>query len=161
MSTSTVVVGIDGGPASLPALRTAIHEARLRQGRVVAVTCFPLQRHQQRVRLSDMDVTTYDSASVMLEDLIAEAGEAGAADIVREVSKDAPGPTLVRLAEQADLLVIGASIEGRLARFVGGSVLDECLDGSSAPVLVVSEESQELSQSDIDRQLHIPVDRSS
>lgn len=160
MSKNTVVVGIDGGPASLAALRTAIHEARLRDGRVVALTCFPLQRHQQRVRPSDAAVTTFETANELLETVIGDAGEADASDIVREVSNQPPGPALIRLSKHAELLVLGASIDGLLARFMGGSVMDQCLSGSTVPVLIVSEVSDQLLETEIDAELHIPASQS-
>ena len=117
-----IVVGVDGGAASVAALEVAIEEAHLRDTRVVAITCWTAQ-----------------AASELLEHVISEARfhESDDVMIIREVSQSLPGPTLVRASEKAALLVLGSTTRGAAARRHGHHVIDHCLRYAESPVLVV------------------------
>ncbi|MBC7633593.1 universal stress protein [Aeromicrobium sp.] len=139
MHMPTIVVGVDGEPASHSALRVALDEATLRHGRVLAVACWSPGENHLPWRPDGRDSDTREKA----EQLIREALEAVAADsqeramIVRETCEDEPGPALVRTSHGADFLVIGSTTRSQLTRHVGKATVDHCLRFSDVPVIVV------------------------
>lgn len=132
-----IVVGIDGGAASVAALEVAIEEAHLRDTRVVAITCWPAR--DRRDDAGPLICRTAQAASELLEHVISEARfhESDGVIIIREVSRSLPGPTLVRASGDAALLVLGSTTRGTAARRHGHHVIDHCLRFAESPVLVV------------------------
>jgi len=132
-----IVVGIDGGPASVAALHVAVEEAHLRGTHVLAITSWPA-----RNRRGDADSPICRSAteaSDRLEDVIAEARRHQSDDvmIVREISQSLPAPALVSASGHAALLVLGSTTRGTGARHDGHHVINHCLRYAESPVVVV------------------------
>jgi nucleotide-binding universal stress UspA family protein len=132
-----IVVGIDGGPASVAALEVAIEEAQLRETQVVAITCWPAR--DRRDDAGPLIFGTAQAASELLEHVIREARihESHEVIIVREVSQSLPGPTLVRASAEASLLVLGSTTRGTAAHRHGHHVINHCLRFAESPVLIV------------------------
>lgn len=132
-----IVVGIDGGPASVSALEVAIQEARLRGIHVLAITCWPARN--RRDDAGSPICRSAAEASDMLEDVIAEARlhKPGDVMIVREISQSLPAPALVSASGNAALLVLGSTTRGAGARHHGHHVINHCLRYSGSPVVVV------------------------
>src|SRR5215213_10603139 len=93
-----IVVGIDGGPASVAALRVAMEEADLRQTDVHAIICWPADGRRDDSGPQRCD--SHERATEMLEHVIAEAThhDPDHVPIIREVSQSFAGPTLVAAA---------------------------------------------------------------
>lgn len=139
MSICTIVVGVDGSPASHAALRLAIDEASLRQCRVKIVACWSAWTRHLALRPELREGDTYEIAMAVAY----EAVEAVAADphersmIVAECSEGEPGPSLVQASHGAAFLVIGSTSRGAVSRRLGKTTVDHCLRHSDVPVIVV------------------------
>lgn len=136
MSTSTIVVGIDGGHASVAALELALEEASLRNAQVRAITCWPADVPGDD--LNSLRCNSQESASQVLEQVVAEATRRnpGHVPVVREISQSFAGPTLVAAARNADLLVVGSTSREAGIRGQRHPTIEYCLYYSSTPLLV-------------------------
>lgn len=153
MLTLPIVVGIDGGPASIAALQVAMREAALRQTEVLAITCWPSDG--RRDDSGPLRCDSHERATEILEHVVAEAThhDPHHAPIVREVSQSFAGPTLVAAARDAELLVVGSTDRGPGARHTAHHTVEHCLRYSEAPVLVVPWTLAALDERDIELDL--------
>jgi len=139
MSIATIVVGVDGSPASHAALRLAIDEATLRGCRVKIVACWSAWTPHLALRPNRSNGDTYEIAMAVAY----EAVEAIAANphersmIVTECGEGEPGPTLVDVSRDAVFLVIGSTSRGALERHLDKTTVDHCLRHCDVPVIVV------------------------
>ena len=133
-----ILVGIDGSPESLAALRWALREAATRDAIVEVVHCWQphsladlvLAKPEELRRGSVCMVRNEVSAA------LAELGEDKPA--VEEVSRRGrPAPVLIERAVDARLLVLGAHGHTALQDVVFGQVTASCLRHSSCPVVIV------------------------
>lgn len=145
MSTpGTVVVGVDGSPASRAALRYALDDATRRGARLRAVTASarpdfwatpygpvplpPTERELDRLRaaarrwVGEVAASRPPGATVPVE-VLAAAGP--------------PAEALIAASRDADLLVLGHRGRGAVASAVLGSVGMRCVVGARCPVTVV------------------------
>lgn len=139
MPLPTIVVGIDGSPTSHAALRLGIDEAALRRGRVKIVVSWSARKRLLALRpdlrmRSDYDVAVA-AAYAAVDAVSADHHERSL--IVVECGAGSPGSDLVRTSRGADLLVIGATSGGRIARELRTTTVDHCLNHSTVPVVVV------------------------
>jgi nucleotide-binding universal stress UspA family protein len=145
-----IVVGVDGSPGSLRALRWALDEGAARRVVVRVLTVWRGVRVGEDAATELLDVSTlarYEQASAemartRLERAIAEAvaeSAAAAGTVAVEpvaVEGDA-AETLCREAAQADLLVVGARGRGTFAELSLGSVSAKCAHHSPCTVVIV------------------------
>lgn len=140
----TIVVGIDGSPNSLAALRWAIKEAQLRKAAVdaVAVWSAPMLMFP----LPDAGAPLYvdDDVVAATEQMLAEAvstaradAEAAGVEVHSAVVRGAPGSVLVERSKTADLLVVGARGHGGFTELLLGSVSSQAVHHAACPVVVV------------------------
>jgi nucleotide-binding universal stress UspA family protein len=136
-----VVVGVDPSPESQAALGRALAEAALRAGEVVAVAAYSPGSYWSdayEVVIPPVEQLREDvlrGVRGMVDTALAEAG--GQAPRVHlEVVEGAAGEALVRHAEGADLLVVGAHSRSALAGILLGSVALHCVLHARCPVLV-------------------------
>lgn len=134
-----IVVGVDGSDESLAALRWALHESVLREARLVAVTAWHDPSSYDLGHPYPSDLEEHERAArLRLEEAIRTvADEPGAEAIGRQVVQGAPSLMLCQMAEDADLLVLGARGRGEVASLLVGSVADWCVHHSVAPVVIV------------------------
>lgn len=161
MSMRTLVVGIDGSPASRSALRLALDEAALHGGGVHAVTCWS-ESTTSRTGTDLPPADSYDHASRIQHKIIFEV-TATAQEIhlvVGQIDEGDPGPLLVAAARKADGLLVGASNKGTLARLSGHEVVDYCVRHATVPVVVVPWKPTELGSLDLEAELSHDDDRS-
>ena len=138
----TVVVGVDGSPQALRAVRWAVPEARRRQAVLQLVTALawtedPLDG------LPGLGQAQY----VQYLREAAEKGLVAAADVAAEVDPDVPverelvlgfpAGVLLERSQTAELLVVGDHGRGRIASAVAGSVAVSVAARSACPVVVV------------------------
>lgn len=143
--TGKIVVGADGSPGSLRALRWAVDEAAARGAIVEALMVR---------RDAEADVETLASpvpSPVLTPDDLGEAesarerlGKAAAGalaepgvEITPVVLEGDPAETLCRYAADADMLVVGARGHGALGGLLLGSVGDKCAQRSPVPIVIV------------------------
>ena len=138
----TVVVGVDGSPEALRAVRWAVPEARRRQAVLQLVTALAWTE-DPKVGLPALSKAPY--GQYLRE--AAEKGLAAAADVATEVDPDVPverevvlgfpAGALLERSQSAELLVVGDHGRGRIASAVAGSVALSVAARSACPVVVV------------------------
>ena len=142
----TVVVGIDGSPASRAALVAALDEAARLATDVAAVTTFELV--DRWTALSAMPAPDADQirsavqsgAEAMVDEAVAEhrARHDGRAPSVRAVVAEGRAvDVLIQWTADAALLVVGSRGHGELRGLLVGSVALACAMHGAGPVMVV------------------------
>jgi nucleotide-binding universal stress UspA family protein len=141
VASRTVVVGVDGSPSSIHALRWACHQHRPGD-RIEAVMTW----HDSGTALSSPLVgaavppptLTADDAAQALAGFVADVRAEYDTAFVEVVSHGPAGMSLLEAADQADLLVVGRR-SNNLARLLLGSVSRRVLHHAEVPVVVVPE----------------------
>jgi len=138
----TVVVGVDGSPQALRAVRWAVPEARRRQAVLQLVTALALTEDT----LDELPGLGQAPYGQYLREA-AEKGLVAAADVAAEVDPDVPverelvlgfpAGVLLERSQTAELLVVGDHGRGRIASAVAGSVAVSVAARSACPVVVV------------------------
>jgi nucleotide-binding universal stress UspA family protein len=142
---STIVVGTDGTPQAIEAVRVAAREAGVRGAtlRIVSVWDAPVNigtalsgARGGGTHPNDRPVEGH------AERLISEATAAAQETVPRLAVEAAPlggdaAPVLLEASSTADLLVVGSRGRGDLKAMVLGSVSHACLHQNRLPVLVV------------------------
>lgn len=109
---STIVVGVDGSPASVEALKFAIAEAEVRRGTVKAVYAWhvPAIVYEGAWTAAPVDLSVYPRiADTTLETSLAKAGaDAAGVTVTPIVREGQPADVLCEIAADADLLVVGS-----------------------------------------------------
>lgn len=133
-----IVVGVDGSPSSVDALRWAMRQVQATNAEAHAVAAWEVPVPY------DYDYAPYDNvdwegeADKTLDRALAELGEAGGSTMVtKRVVHGHPGTVLVEESRDADLLVVGSRGHGTAAGMLLGSVSQYCVHHASCPVVVV------------------------
>jgi nucleotide-binding universal stress UspA family protein len=136
-STGRIVVGVDGSPSSVSALRWAGRQAGLTGAVLELVTAWEWP-------------TTYGAPVAFAADYDPAAGgrqvldvaektlreEHSAIEITTAVVEGHPAPVLVAASRGAELLVVGCRGHGEFIGMVLGSVSEHCVTNAHCPVLV-------------------------
>jgi nucleotide-binding universal stress UspA family protein len=137
--TARIVVGVDGSPGSLDALRWAGGEAARRHAVLDVVLAYSRPRDEFPPLYATPSEPELHAAARRRLDAIIEREAIGHVDV--EVRPHAvagrPATVLKRVAEGGDLLVVGARGLGELEGVVLGSVSQRCATGAPCPVVVV------------------------
>jgi nucleotide-binding universal stress UspA family protein len=137
-TTRRIVVGVDGSPSSLDALRWAVEQARTRDATVDAVACwqYPVATGWTVPIAADEDLAAITRK--VLDDSIAAATDPGRPVGIRaRVVEGGPAPCLLEAARGAELLVVGSRGHGGFAGALLGSVGQHCVQHAPCPVVVV------------------------
>lgn len=141
-----LVVGLDGSPGSVAALRWAVAEAQYRRADVDVVACWypPLVAEARGYQVGLLGCDDYaavlrqtlDSA---LEDIAPDVEAAGADGraVTGRLLEGAPGATLVSESKNATIVVVGRHGRRSLGRLLLGSVSRHVADHAECPVVVV------------------------
>jgi nucleotide-binding universal stress UspA family protein len=143
MSTSTIVVGVDGSASSVAAVRWAAREAALTGATLHAVTSwtYPASYGWAPV-IEDLDWA--ENARTVLDQALKEAfGGADSAAVVRHVAEGHPAQVLLDAADGADLLVVGSRGHGGFTGMLLGSVSQFVVSHARCPVVVTREDTQD------------------
>lgn len=133
----TIVVGVDGSPSSVEALRWAAQEAERCGGEVVALTSWWLPVTYGWIP-SVAEVDWAGHARETIDRAIKEALGASTAPRVRtKVVEGHPASVLLRAGRKADLLVVGSRGHGEYTGMFLGSVAQHVVTHATCPVLVV------------------------
>ena len=138
MADKRIVVGVDGSPSSMKALRWTIRQAKLTGAEVEAVTAWSYPSGYGWAPFSEGAVDFEGDAGKILVEALAEVSGI-APDVVVEplVAQGHAADVLVRAAEGADLLVVGSRGHGGFAGMLLGSVSQHCVQHARCPVLVL------------------------
>lgn len=135
-STARIVVGIDGSPASVAALRWALDQAELTDSRVEAITCWQTPGQHGYEFVNDQ-VDWIDIARRTLDVAIKAAGDGGPVEVESTVVNGHPAQVLVRASIGAQLLVVGSRGHGGFVGMLLGSVSEHVIAHAGCPVLVL------------------------
>lgn len=143
----SIVVGVDGSPPSLAALRFAAEEAELRNAQLVAVHAWTFVSPAAIVDPGMIPVpedyvgqldAERNAAQAELDAAIASAFPSGPpVELEARVVEDSAGDALVAEGEEADMVVVGSSGKSGLASALLGSVSRHVASHARCPVVVV------------------------
>jgi nucleotide-binding universal stress UspA family protein len=138
---SRIVVGVDGSPGSIAALRWAHAEAALRGAALEAVAVWQYPMISTIPAFGALPEVTDLSAETEqhLRSVVEQTGLESSPEvpITLRVAEGAPPSALIAAAEGADLLVVGSRGHGGFAGLLLGSVSHQCTMHSTCPVVVV------------------------
>ena len=131
-----IVVGVDGSPASVDALRWAARQADAIGAAVEAVISWDYPS-TSGMEFGSLDIDWAGNARAALADTLHVALGSGADTVTSTVTRGHPVEVLVAAAQGADLLVVGSrghvALPGRLL----GSVSEHVAARAPCPVVVV------------------------
>lgn len=142
-STRRIVVGIEGSGGARAALKWAIQEAKFRKATVVVATAYsptwvPISPDFSYIPSGNFNVE--EEVSRMQQQLTMEVvGEAGGEDVPVEYvrMKGTPADTLISIAQEADMLVVGSRGRGGFRGLLLGSVSQQIAHHGGCPVVIV------------------------
>jgi nucleotide-binding universal stress UspA family protein len=141
-----VVVGVDGSPASDVATCWAARDAALKNIplTVVSVVTTPMATYPPvpypdslGVRLEDRGRKAAAHAVKIAEDAIPTDRKVA---VKSEIVFSTPAQALVKMSDEAEMIVVGSSGKGTLARGVLGSVSSSVVRHANCPVAVIRDE---------------------
>jgi nucleotide-binding universal stress UspA family protein len=126
-----VVVGVDGSPNSLAALRRAVHHARQRGAGIELVRVIP----------EDSDTEAASAGHAMLG-MAVRCEIPGGLGVPARFTVDwgDPAEILVERSADAELLVIGARSHSGHRNLLGGDVVPYCVSRSTCPVDICADQ---------------------
>ncbi|MEP6980984.1 MAG: universal stress protein [Nakamurella sp.] len=130
-----VIVGVDGSPASIDALRWAARQAALTGSTLEAITSWVMPG-TSGLEFGAGECDWADNARSALATAVQEAFD-GTVPVNRRVIPGRAQDVLVDAAEHADLLVVGSRGHGALIGMLTGSVSEHVVAHSPCPVVVV------------------------
>jgi nucleotide-binding universal stress UspA family protein len=130
-----IVVGVDGSPASLSALRFAHRQADLTGAELHAVTtwAYPLS-FDDPVDATDWQANAETILDVALGEALPLSAVAG---VLRHVTEGHPAGVLLGSVGATDMLVVGSRGHGGFTGMLLGSVSQHVVAHSPCPVVVV------------------------
>jgi nucleotide-binding universal stress UspA family protein len=150
---SRLVVGVDASHHAVAALRWALREAVLRSATVEAVHVWPppVAALPFGATLTapgedaELDAAARNRLNELVDEALAELADDLAGyhpdravpDVLRTVMPGAAAMTLIDVAKDADLLVVGSHGRTGLRRLMLGSVALACVQHAACPVTVV------------------------
>lgn len=134
-----LVVGVDGSPSSLRALRWAADLAGKLATSVYAVSAFPLEPYSARPRLADDDSDNpVGHALDALRSLAAQVSRESGIAVHSDVALGHPAERLIEAAGDGSYaLVVGKTGHGTFTEVTLGSIGRACATHSSVPVFLV------------------------
>jgi nucleotide-binding universal stress UspA family protein len=120
-----VVVGVDGSPNSIAALRRAARQARRRLSELMIVYVIPVGSGAVEAEAAG-DTLSGAVQAAFPDGLRMAAG--------RRVERGEPAKVLVWLSRRAELLVIGSRTSPTHDHILGGPTVSHCLDYAYCPV---------------------------
>ncbi|MFF5859467.1 universal stress protein [Streptomyces sp. NPDC012751] len=138
VSKPRVVVGVDGSHSSYEALRWAVRYADQVGGTVEAVAVWELPGlYGWSGPAVDMQVDEDETRRKMTQELADVLGAEAAGSVRTQVVHGNAADVLLRVAEGAEVLVVGSRGRGGFARALLGSVSQHVSQHASCPVVIV------------------------
>ena len=129
-----IVVGVDESPGARAALAWAVDEARQWGATLEAVLAWSHLVQPVEEFRSDFDEI---AARELLDRLVDEVGTEGVPRVVRTTVNDLPARSVLHVARDADLIVVGARGLGGFKGLLLGSVSQQVASHSPCPVVIV------------------------
>ncbi|WP_035849922.1 universal stress protein [Kitasatospora azatica] len=133
-----IVVGVDGSPSSIDALRWAVDQARTRGAVIEALTAwqYPVSTGWT-VPIEAYEDLAAITRKVLDDAIVQAAGSACPVEIRPRVVQGGTVSCLLEAARGADLLVVGSRGHGGFVGALLGSVSGHCVQHAPCPVVVV------------------------
>lgn len=133
-----VMVGIDGSPTSIRALRWALRYAERTGARIEAVHAWQIPTsYGAPVALLPGENFAATAERALNETVDRELGGRADLEVERIAEMGYPPKVLVERSKSADLLVVGSKGRGGFAGTILGSVSLHCVAHAACPVVVV------------------------
>ena len=134
-----VVVGVDDSPQSEAAVRWAAAHAAATHAQLDLVHVWALEPSDMYGPTGGIrDAVLPDKRRRLVDMVTAAIGPStGPAAWTLDIVQGPPGPTLVRCARSAAMLVVGTGEHAGVRRLVNGSVSHYCLSHAHGPVVAV------------------------
>lgn len=144
-----IVVGVDASDDAARAVAWAFDEARLRQAELVLVHTYaphalsypvPDYLAEPELGASPSEEHLQAAHDVLIDEALATVTDTSGVSVRRIVREGNPAATLCEIAQEADLLVVGARGLGGFRGLLLGSVSQQVVAHSPCPVVVVTPE---------------------
>lgn len=136
-----VVVGVDGSPSSIHALRWAETQARLNGSPLQVVAAWQPSEFALELASSGRETQELRFRQLLLAQLVTHVlGETPGVRVEIDVIRGSPVPVLLEAADDAALLVLGERGNGGFAGLELGSVGVNCTVYASCSVVIVKED---------------------
>lgn len=133
---SRIVVGVDGSPESVLALKWAQTLAQPLNATITAVTAWHMETVFGSYIVPDWDPN--DGARQILKDAVEEAFGGNPPEGFNGICvRGRPAQVLMEQSKSAQMLIVGSRGHGGFAGMLLGSVSAACAEHASCPVLVV------------------------
>ncbi len=134
-----IVVGLDGSPASLDAVRWALTQAELTRRGLRVVTSWQTPS-QYGMEFYGETFNWVEIAQQTADAALAEVAYTGPVEVERVVAEGHPAQVLVEASAGAPLLVVGSRGHDGFAGLLLGSVSEHVIAHAHCPVLVVRDQ---------------------
>lgn len=137
-----IVVGTDGSPGSVAAIRWAIEEAKLRDAEVELVHAYadpPLAAYPTIVVPVISPEELESAAREVVDGALEAAGGAGDVTVTTVVEVGGPAGVLVERAADAELIVTGSRGRGGFRGLLLGSVSQQVASHAPCPTVIVGD----------------------
>ncbi|MTV27149.1 universal stress protein [Nitriliruptoraceae bacterium ZYF776] len=136
---SRIVVGVDTSEHATRALRWAVEEARLRDATLEVVHSFPWPEVTAMPAIITMpsEEELVKAAEAVVDEALASVPEHGEVEVLRTVRAGGAAGVLCRVAEGADLVVVGARGVGGFRGLLLGSVSQQVVAHAPCPAVVI------------------------
>ena len=138
MDTKPVVVGVDGSPDSLEALRWGAEYAGRVEAPLHALAVYELPTPPGPMAMrgfQDSETLEKDVRAMLTEAVRSALGPE--AQVTERVERGHPGHNLVEASHDAQLVVVGSRGHGGFAGMLLGSVSQQCVTRARCPVIVM------------------------
>jgi nucleotide-binding universal stress UspA family protein len=133
-----IVVGVDGSESSLDALEWAAGQARLVGASLEAVAAWEWPTSYGWAPAWPSDWNPAAEADLVLRRVVEKVlGSDSDVEVKIHVEEGHPAQILLKVAETADLLVVGSRGHGAFTGMLLGSVSEHCVSHAVCPVVVV------------------------
>ncbi|WP_336629412.1 MULTISPECIES: universal stress protein [unclassified Microbacterium] len=142
MDMDRIIVGVDGSPSSIAALKYAARLAQALHAPLEAVTTWtypPMTGAELVIEWQPEQ----DAQQILDQSVVAAFGDAPPDALTRTVLSGPPARTLIDLSETAGMLVLGSRGRGGFAGLLLGSVSASCASHAHCPVLIMHTDDDE------------------
>lgn len=133
---SRIVVGVDGSPESVQALKWAAALAPALGAVIVAVTAWHFETVVSSYAAAEWDPEA-DAVEVMTDAVSEAFGEEPPEGLRTLCLRGNPAQALIEAGRNARMIIVGSRGRGGFAGLLLGSVSQACVQHASCPVLVV------------------------
>jgi nucleotide-binding universal stress UspA family protein len=130
-----IVVGIDGSPSSIRALRWAVAQARLTGEGVDTVTAWQIPAFYGYATAFDADLETL--AWQVARETLADVEVPEGVHVAQHVAQGTPAELLLDASHRATLVVMGARGHGEFTGLLIGSASQQVIARARCPVVVI------------------------